>query len=77
MHLLKNGIVVVTLALQGCGPGPAHSSDAEMQASLTMITDQRLNAHVEFLSDDALEGRRAGEPGYDAAAAYVAEQFAA
>lgn len=33
-------------------------------------------AHVEFLSDDLLEGRETGSRGYDLAAKYVASQFA-
>jgi Zn-dependent M28 family amino/carboxypeptidase len=32
--------------------------------------------HVEILAADEMEGRRAGTPGYDRAAAYVVEQFA-
>lgn len=32
-------------------------------------------SHVQYLADDKLEGRRAGTPGYDKAAAYVEEQF--
>ena len=36
-----------------------------------------LRAHVEFLADDLLEGRKAGTRGYDLAARYVATQFAA
>ena len=36
-----------------------------------------LRAHVEFLADDLLEGRKAGTRGFDVAARYVATQFAA
>jgi len=36
-----------------------------------------IRKHVTFLADDRLEGRDAGTPGYDIAARYVAEQFAA
>lgn len=32
-------------------------------------------AHVSYLADDKLEGRRAGTPGYEKAVAYVEEQF--
>ncbi len=34
-------------------------------------------AHIEYLADDALQGRMPGTPGYDAAAAYVAGKFKA
>jgi hypothetical protein len=32
-------------------------------------------SHIAFLADDRLEGRKAGTPGYDEAARYVASQF--
>lgn len=49
--------------------------DSGRLKSLDMITAEGLQAHVEFLADDALLGRRAGEPGYDEAAQFVAKQF--
>ncbi|MEO1656136.1 MAG: M28 family peptidase [Pseudomonadota bacterium] len=36
---------------------------------------ERLKADVAYLASDELEGREAGEPGYDLAADYVAERF--
>jgi len=41
------------------------------------FSPDRIRAHVEFLADDALEGRNAGERGYDIAAKYVASRFQA
>ncbi len=41
------------------------------------ITVGNLKAHHEYLADDARAGRMTGEPGYDAAAQYVADRFAA
>src|SRR3546814_11024545 len=41
------------------------------------FTADAFRAHVAFLSDDLLEGRNAGERGYDLAARYVATRFAA
>ena len=41
------------------------------------FTPAAFRAHVEFLADDRLQGRDAGTPGYDAAARYVADRFAA
>ena len=38
---------------------------------------QALRAHIEFLADDLLEGRRTGTRGYDIAARYVASSLAA
>ena len=40
------------------------------------LSATRIRAHVEFLADDALEGREAGTRGYDVAAHYVASQMA-
>jgi Zn-dependent M28 family amino/carboxypeptidase len=37
---------------------------------------ERIKAHVAFLADDLLQGREAGTPGFDIAAAYVASQLA-
>lgn len=37
---------------------------------------ENVRAHVSFLASDLLQGREAGSPGYDIAAAYVASQFA-
>lgn len=41
-----------------------------------VVTVDELRAHVEWLADDAREGRRAGTEGERAAAAYVAREFA-
>lgn len=40
------------------------------------IAPEALKAHLEFLADDALEGRRTGTRGHEIAAKYVAAQFA-
>ena len=41
------------------------------------ISPQAMKAHLEFLADDALEGRRTGTRGQELAAKYMAAQFAA
>ncbi|MBX7541124.1 M28 family peptidase [Qipengyuania sphaerica] len=46
-------------------------------AHVDEVSPERLEADVRFLADDRLEGREAGEPGYNLAAGYVAGQFAA
>ncbi|MEJ2521747.1 MAG: M28 family metallopeptidase [Gammaproteobacteria bacterium] len=51
---------------------PAAAGD---HGSTLEIDADAIRAHVEFLADDLLEGRRAGTRGYDIAAAYVATQF--
>jgi hypothetical protein len=39
------------------------------------ITPEAMRAHIEFLADDALEGRETGTRGHEIAANYVASQF--
>ncbi len=46
-------------------------------ALVLAITPHAIRAHVNFLANDAVEGREAGTRGYDVAAAYVAAQFEA
>ena len=41
----------------------------------TLDLERNLRKHIEILSSDKFEGRRAGEPGANAAGKYVAEQF--
>ena len=41
----------------------------------SLITGQNLRKHVEILASDKFEGRRAGEPGANAAGEYVAAEF--
>ncbi|VXC87269.1 M20/M25/M40 family metallo-hydrolase [Sphingomonas sp. AX6] len=43
----------------------------------SVITPAAMEAHVTFLSDDLLEGRDTGTPGYEIAARYVATQYRA
>ncbi|MGA9574023.1 MAG: M28 family metallopeptidase [Lysobacterales bacterium] len=45
--------------------------DADPQLKLR----DRLQAHIEFLADDLMQGRQPGSPGYNVAANYVRSQF--
>jgi hypothetical protein len=49
---------------------------AQSEAAADFSAD-RFRSHVTFLADDLLEGREAGERGYEIAARYVATRFAA
>ena len=73
--MLRTLIAMLAAAsLVGCGedaPEPAADADG-----LALISIEALERHVAWLADDAREGRMAGEPGYEAAAQYVAERFA-
>jgi Zn-dependent M28 family amino/carboxypeptidase len=70
MKFRRSGIASLLAALAlGCAtsaPAPDTRGAAE-----------RLKADIAWLADDAREGREAGTPGYDAAAAYVAAEFEA
>ncbi len=72
------------LALAGLGHSAPPATTAKPQpipppvmAAGGAIDPARLEAHVRFLADDALEGRGTGTRGYDKAAQYVAEQMQA
>jgi hypothetical protein len=47
-----------------------------LAASLSSIDPGAIQAHIDFLASDLLEGRETGTRGYDIAARYVASQFA-
>ena len=57
--------------------GIAFTGALAAQTAEPDFSPDRIRAHVEFLADDALEGRNAGERGYDIAAKYVATRFQA
>lgn len=76
MNILRTASACLVLMVAACDTeAPAPSST--MDAALDKITQEGINAHYAYLADDKLEGRLTGEPGYDLAAEYVAEQFAA
>jgi Zn-dependent M28 family amino/carboxypeptidase len=54
----------------------AQSVPASLQAAEQRIDPARIRAHVQFLSDDLLEGRYPGLRGGELAAKYIATQFA-
>ena len=72
-------------SVAGCGnPADEPSSQATLppaanaiDGGLAAINRENLQAHLNFLADDARKGRMSGEPGYDQAAEYVAAQFEA
>src|ERR1700752_3095203 len=39
------------------------------------ISAEQISKHIEFLASDKLQGRRAGSPGADEAARYIANRF--
>ena len=53
------------------------SAAATTPVGRSLFAPEALKAHVEFLADDLLEGRKPGTRGFDLAARYVASQFQA
>ena len=53
------------------------AATAAIAQGAPQFSPDRIKSDVTFLSDDLLEGRNAGERGYDIAAHYVASRFAA
>lgn len=73
--MTRNSIVLLAvLSVAACGKSTDEA--APSTAADGIITTEALEAHVAWLADDAREGRMAGQPGYDAAAQYVADRFA-
>ncbi len=81
LHVL---ILLVTV-LGGCSreaperAGPEEEAApvlSSLEQGLALIAREGIEAHLKFLADDARMGRMTGTPGYDEAAAYVAQQFA-
>src|SRR5215217_5975158 len=66
-------VMLLCLASTAAAQTPAPSRDG---ATVARAVDSRIvRAHLEFLADDALEGRRPGTRGGELAAKYIAAQF--
>src|SRR5713226_7672110 len=50
---------------------------ATEKAAAARITPAEISAHIRFLSDDQLEGRKPGQPGDELAIKYLASQLEA
>jgi hypothetical protein len=78
-------LTVLFALLAACGKTPPPETATEVAATdpqpvekgLAVIDRGNIESHLEFLADDARKGRMTGTPEYDAAADYVAGQFAA
>ena len=76
MKLMSPGLAALMAALMtaliaACAP-EAPAAPAELPAA----DEAAIEAHMAYLASDDLEGREAGTPGFDLAAAYVASEFA-
>jgi hypothetical protein len=87
--MLRNNIPCLILILAGtvvgCGRDAEDGTSVDaidagsssVDAALATVTSDTLKAHLDYLASDARKGRMTGTAAYDAAAAYVADRFAA
>ncbi|GAB5454129.1 MAG: M20/M25/M40 family metallo-hydrolase [Henriciella sp.] len=73
---LSMALSAFMLAAACAAPAPSDQTETDTAATLD-ANAENIEAHMRFLSDDALEGREAGTEGYDQAAAYVAAELEA
>jgi Zn-dependent M28 family amino/carboxypeptidase len=52
------------------------NTDTDLDTALAIISQAKIESHVNYLAADEREGRMTGSRGYDESARYVAEQFA-
>ena len=72
----KTIVVAIVLAMLSVATAVVAQRIARNTTS-SQISEDRLRAHIKFLSDDRLEGRGTGARGGELAALYIAEQFEA
>lgn len=74
--LLATSSIALSQAQTQTTPAPAAAAAAPAaSADGVTFTPEGFRAHVAFLADDVLEGRNAGDRGYDIAARYVATEL--
>ena len=76
MRTAHYALIVATVGLVTTLAAQSQSAPAALKAAEDSIDPIRIGAHVQFLSDDLLEGRYPGLRGGELAAKYVATQFA-
>jgi hypothetical protein len=69
-------LLLLVIAASDVGSAQQKTSGSEAAQVAQTIDGKVLRAHLEFLADDALEGRRPGTRGGELAAKYIASQFA-
>ena len=76
LHPIKFLALFALLSLPACGDSADETIvENAAQIGFGMIREADLRTHLEWLADDAREGRGAGEAGYDASAKYVSDFF--
>lgn len=64
-------MLLATLTL----PTLAQTIPSEAKKTAKAVRPENIEAHMRYLSDDKLQGRKPGSPGFEMAAQYVEEQF--
>ncbi|HEU5170919.1 MAG TPA: M20/M25/M40 family metallo-hydrolase [Gemmatimonadales bacterium] len=72
---LRRPLLLVPFALLAAGSASAQSRQPPPERVAREVSSAALQAHLGFLADDALEGRRTGTHGAAVAARYIAAQF--
>lgn len=72
MRYVRASFLIAVCGLVPAGPALAQPA---VEQALAAIRPEAIRAHMRFLADDLLEGRRTGTRGYDIAARYVATRF--
>jgi Peptidase family M28 len=83
VYCQRSGLILLAALLVACGrtgdePGATGTADDgpdTLQTALATVTGDTLTAHLDYLADDARQGRMTGTTAYDDAAEYVAQQF--
>lgn len=75
--LKRQSLVLLTLSgLTGFAQStPPETIPVEAQQAARKVRPEAIEAHMRYLSDDKLAGRKPGSPGYELAAQYVEGQF--
>ncbi|MCP2670712.1 M28 family metallopeptidase [Maricaulaceae bacterium EIL42A08] len=72
-------VAASAVALSGCvivdHTTSVQSAPITAEAAPVSVSAGAIEAHIRFLADDRMEGRMAGEPGYELAANYVEAQY--
>ena len=60
------------IALSACNKS---TTPTEVSSNESLVNEQNIKAHIEFLADDTLQGRDTGSVGYQISANYVKSYF--
>ena len=68
-------VALSSIALLACNKQPTTTGPAFNEQNPSQVNAANIQAHIEFLADDTLQGRDTGSNGYQIAANYVKSYF--